>query len=327
MPSRNNSQPGLFASPSSAAERDRKRFAAGWSVAARAFADRCIEAWNQAFKSHGVRANRVRRNHFAAVQLYRWLSSPDNTGSASLQVCPDNAGSASLPACAPMTEADVFAAIRLYAEDPYNAKHCNGRYQDFHSWMSGCPDNVDKQLARCGRRRGSKPADPKAGAARDYAEQLLGPPMNLGQLARAASQTGFQLAQYVRDGLDSLRRGVGARVSLADPDRTKRLDQAAINHYSAVHSLIERFEAASMDDRRRFAERAKRGVAALAVAPGRPLEGPNLRYALALALFSREGKAPALPPAVSAQSSPCGTGPPTGRSVAPAISRCKESML
>jgi hypothetical protein len=61
--------------------------------------------------------------------------------------------------------------------------------------------------------------------------------------------------------------------------------------------LIERFESLSIDDRKRFTDRAERGVAALTVAPGRPLEPPNLRYALALALFAKE----------------CGTGLPTGQ--------------
>lgn len=290
------SQSPLFPSASSASPREpRPRFARSWTADSRRFADRCIDEWNGAFAQHGTRANRVRRNFFAAIQLYRWLCSPDNSPS------PPSASSAPLRETlpAPMTEADVYAAIRLYAEDPHNLKHCEGRFQCFHDWMSGCPDNVDKQLSRVGRPRGSKPADPRRSAAKAFAEELLGPPLALGDLARVATQSGYQLAQYIRDGLEQLRRGVGARRSLADPDQSKRLDQAAINRYAAVQELIERFEASSMDDRRRLAERAKRGVSALAVAPGRPLEGPNLRYALALSLFARETAAPADPSRVN----------------------------
>jgi hypothetical protein len=263
--------PSLFpsASPSKSAK--------SWLAAETAFADSLRDAWNQAFKSHGTRAYYTRRNRFVCVQLHRWLCSKEN-----------DAG---------MTPQDVLEAIRLYAEDPHIIKHCQGRFTDFGSWLRGCPENVDKQLARVGRPRGTRPADPKAANVKAYAEQLLGPPLNLGGLARVASQSGYQFAQYVRDGLDGLRNGVGARRSLAEPGQAKRLDDASIRRFSSCLWLIERFESLSIDDRKRFTDRAERGVAALTVAPGRPLEPPNLRYALALALFAKE----------------CGTGLPTGQ--------------
>lgn len=132
--------PGMQTAAADAA-RSSSRLRGSWSSAESAFASACVDAWNSAFKSHGTRANRTRHNHFLAVQLFRWISGPQNDGER-------------------MTPGDVLAAIRAYAADPWIREKCGGRYKTFADWLRECPDAVDKQLARIGRRRGQAEKTP-----------------------------------------------------------------------------------------------------------------------------------------------------------------------
>lgn len=126
------------------AERSALRRCASWTDAETAFADACFNAWNAAFRSHGTRANRTRHGNWVVIQLYKWIHGPANDGEK-------------------MTEHDVLAAIAAYAKDPWIKEKCQGRYKSFADWFAGCPDNVDKQLARIGKRRGA--TAPSADAA------------------------------------------------------------------------------------------------------------------------------------------------------------------
>ena len=262
--------PTLFGPPVGPVSRPvAKRYAARWSADARAFADSMIDVWNQAFSDHGVRANRVRRNHFVAIQLYRWLTGPENDGQA-------------------MTAEDVRAAIGLYASDPHNLKHCNGRFQCFHDWIGGCPDNVDKQLARVGRRRGATQLTDDQVAGRQYAEQLLNAvPYEFGNLARRADQAGLLLREY-------------ARSMLADLNARPRQDPSGMSrrYFGLVLNLFDRWDSAPGTQHSALSQRAYNGFTALR---GRPPtkngEDANLWAALTLALFARQ----------------CGIGLPTGQ--------------
>lgn len=127
--------PGLATAAADAA-RAASHLRGSWTAAEVAFANACIDAWNEAFAAHGVRANRTKHNLYLAVHALKWINGPLNDGER-------------------MTPQDVLVAIKAYAADPYNRDKLGGRYLAFPDWMKDAIDkHVDKQLARIGQRRG-----------------------------------------------------------------------------------------------------------------------------------------------------------------------------
>lgn len=145
-----DTQPALPGMQTAAADaaRSASRLRGSWTSAESAFAAACVDAWNVSFKSHGTRANRTKHNYFLAVQLLRWINGPLNDGER-------------------MTPGDVLLAISAYAADPWIREKCGGRYKSFTDWFRDCPDAVDKQLSRLGKRRGHAAKTPAQAASAD----------------------------------------------------------------------------------------------------------------------------------------------------------------
>lgn len=263
-----DNQPSLLPGVAPANSRcPRKRFAAAWTPDEKQFAALLRKTWNEAFKDHGTRANSVRRNDFAAIQLYRWLHSPANE--------------ASDDGTPPMTEADVVRAIKAYASDDYNAKKLHGVWKCFGDWLAGCPDAVDKQLGKIGAKRGAVPDDPESAKRRAFAQKLLdAEPYKLGDLAIRAARSRKSLDVFASD-------------ALADYNERPNMDLCGDRrrYYTALLDLMDAFRhAPSPSVTVDIPERARKGFVALF---GREpciadLLESNTCAALSLALFARE---------------------------------------
>lgn len=254
--------PGLPGLPSGVSPPPRRRFAGSWAADEIRFADACLNAWNESAGRDVAppRANRTRRNHFVAIQLYRWLHGPDNAPPSAVVSGP-----------APLTESDVLAAIRAYAEDDWIIKHCAGRFMAFGDWLRGGADNVDKQLARIGRRRGQ--SDSLAVTAGAIAARALLDHLGLGRLAEQAAGIARGLLDYVESITAMSKRYAHRGPSPVSPEAA---------------ALVARWRAESVATRQALLARGEKGFAALhGRAPHRQLCDRNVVQALALALLAR----------------------------------------
>lgn len=237
-------------------------YAKSWQNDERQFADRLIATWSEAFKKHGGHANRVRSNRTVAVTLYRWLHGKDNDAPK-------------------MTEGDVCKAILAYSEDPWNLNRCNGQFLSFKNWITECPDNVDKQLARIREKRGAgqagKAKDPKAEAAGKLLEFA-----GLGQLARRATEDEQSLVEHIK---------AWATRRIPDPPVTGGRDRHQTERDWRAHAIpiVRAFVKRTKEDRSQLRTRASNGASAyLGRNLTRSLADTNIVTAIAVALANRE---------------------------------------
>ncbi|MBX3396539.1 MAG: hypothetical protein KF841_14350 [Phycisphaerae bacterium] len=262
--------PGLQTAAADAA-RSASHLRDSWTRAECDFALRCIEVWNEAFANFGIRANKTKHNMFLAVHALKWISGPLNDGEK-------------------MSAEDVLVAIRAYAADPWIKEKCNGRFLAFPDWMKDAVDkNIDKQLARVGKRRGHAAPSPaeiaekrQSVADRVRYDKAMAFITDRGWLrhVNTIASTRTDNPPTIREYLSGLR-AIAARGNGRDH---KKLHE----HYDILIGHLDAIEALPKSNRKAWAAIMNYALGALRPMKDSPIK-VSLRLAIAAELVARFG--------------------------------------